>query len=248
MRYLLVLAAVGSCAAQRLQFDVASIKMYAPGATVAPGAQGFAVTPDGIRATHVTIRGCLQWAYGIVDVSGPTWTTDESYDIIAKASGPVPAEDLHGMMQSLLEERFKLKVHRDTTRAPVGVLIVGKNGVKNLRPVQSDSPTEVKRVDGRLEMTNAPMSRVASVLGSPFGNMPLEKMADETGLAGRYDISVDLRGFNPREFERYEDMRLALLEFVSDQLETQYGLKLERRMMPVEVLVVDGGNKVPGEN
>ena len=73
-------------------------------------------------------------------------------------------------------------------------------------------------------------------------------MADETGLAGRYDISVDLRGFNPREFERYEDMRLALLEFVSDQLETQYGLKLERRMMPVEVLVVDGGSKVPVEN
>jgi len=198
----------------------------------------------------VTIRGCLQWAYGIVDVSGPAWITEESYDIVAKASGPVPADDLHRMLQTLLDDRFQLKTHRETHLSPVRALVVGKNGIKNLRTVENGDPVEVRRIDGRLEVKNAPMSRIAGVLGSPFGNMPLEKVVDDTGLSGLYDITLNLKDFDPKDaaFASYDEMRSALVAFVSEALERQYGLKLERRAMPIDVLIVDSGNKVPTAN
>jgi uncharacterized protein (TIGR03435 family) len=247
----LAAAAAFGQTASRPGFEVASVKMYAPDASVPPGAQGFSMSPDGIRAVHVTIRGCLQWAYNIVDVSGPSWITQESYDITAKASGPVPAGRLQLMMQALLEDRFDLKVHRETRRSPVGVLFVSKGGVKNLPPIASAGPPEMKREAGKLEFKNAPMSRVAAILRSPFGNMPLEPMADETGLSGVYDLTLDLRSFDPKAPEfagKYQEMRDALFAFVSESLERSYGLKLERRMMPQERLVVDSGNKVPAAN
>jgi uncharacterized protein (TIGR03435 family) len=42
--------------------------------------------------------------------------------------------------------------------------------------------------------------------------------------------------------------KTALLAFVSEALEENYGLELERRMMPLETLIVDDGSKTPTEN
>ena len=206
---------------------------------------------DGIRATHVTLRGCLQWAYDIAEVSGPNWIISESYDIVAKAEGPVPDGELRLMLQTLLEDRFKLKLRRETTKLPIGVLAVGKNGIKNLTPVEATGPMEIKRLNGKVEVKHAPLSGIASVLASPFGNMPLERVVDETGLGGRYDITLNLSGFDARDpmfAGDYQTMRDELLVFVSAALEKQYGLKLERRIAPVDTLIVDGGSKEPTEN
>jgi uncharacterized protein (TIGR03435 family) len=155
------------------------------------------------------------------------------------------------MMQTLLEDRFKLKVHRETKQSLVGVLVVSKSGIKNLQPIDNPGPFQMKRVDGKLEIRNASMSNVAGVLGSPLGNMPLENTVDQTGLSGVYDITLDLRNFDPKDPEfagKYLEMRIALTDFVSQALERNYGLKLERRISPVETLVVDGGNKIPTED
>jgi uncharacterized protein (TIGR03435 family) len=234
----------------RPSFEVATVRMYPSGSPFRPESQGLTRSPDGFRATHVTLRGCLQGAYGIVDVSGPSWIIEESYDIEAKADRPVSAAEFSLMFQRLLEERFRLKLHRETKISPIGVLVVGKNGTKNLPTIEGTGPMEIKRANGKLFLTNAPMSRVAGVLGSPLGNMPLENVIDETGLTGLYDLTLDLRDFDPkdREFRSYTEMRDALLFFVSRALEKQYGLRLERRNVPIETLVIDSGNKVPMEN
>jgi uncharacterized protein (TIGR03435 family) len=240
--------ASGQGAAQRPAFSVASVKMYQPGAPFQAESQGFSRSPDGVRATHVTLRGCLQWAYDIVEVSGPSWITSESYDIAAKADTPVPADVLQQMFQTLLEERFNLKLRRETKKTPVGVLAVGKNGIRDLAAIEETGPGEIKRENGKLELKNLPMSRVASALGSPFGNMPLERVVDETGLTGRYNITLDLREFDPAFAGDYQGMRDELLSFVSAALNKQYGLKLERRIVPVETLVVESGNQEPSKN
>ncbi len=44
-------------------FDVSAVRMYPARSTVASGVQGFQKSPDGLRAIHVALRGCLQWAY-----------------------------------------------------------------------------------------------------------------------------------------------------------------------------------------
>jgi uncharacterized protein (TIGR03435 family) len=224
--------------------------MYEQGATVPPGAQGLSVSPDGIRATHVTLRGCIQRAYGLVQVDGPAWITQESYDIQAKTGVPVSGEQLDLMFQTLLEERFQLKLHRETRNTATGVLVKGKGGPKNLSPVQGGELFQVNRTGGIVELKNASMANLVDILRSPLGNMPMEPVVDQTGLVGRYDLTIDLRGFDPRDpsLGGYEEMRSTLSAYVSQALETAYGLRLERRMLPQERLVVDGGNRTPLSN
>ncbi len=99
-------------------------------------------------------------------------------------------------------------------------------------------------------MKNVPMTSVANAMASPMGNMPLEKVTDETGLQGQFDLTLDFANFDPKDlqFQSYREMRDALFDFASRALEKRYGLKLEKRQSPVEVLIVESGSKVPTEN
>ena len=71
----------------------------------------------------------------------PAWLTgdDDHYEVDAKvdeadlADWQNPAKQpvmQRSMLQSMLEDRFKLVVHRSTREAPVYLLVVGKNGRK----------------------------------------------------------------------------------------------------------------------
>jgi uncharacterized protein (TIGR03435 family) len=217
--------------------------MYPSGTLVPPGYGGFDRSPDGsITSKYTTLRTYLQWAYSI---------DDERYDIAAKTAEPSSVEQVKLMMQTLLEERFGLALHRVTKTLPVAVLVVGKAGTKNLQAVQGSGSFSLQRTAGILRVKNAPMSRIAGILGSPFGNMPLEKVLDQTKLNGLFDITLDLNDFDPKDPSfggSYREMRSALLAFVSDALQKQYGLRLERRNVPLESLIVDRGNKVPTAN
>jgi uncharacterized protein (TIGR03435 family) len=255
---LTIAGALGQSAPPRPAFDVASIKMYPPGSVVPPGYGGFDRSPDGrITATYMTLRMYLECAYSIEgEVSGPSWTNEERYDIVAQPAEPSPVEQLKLMMQTLLEDRFKLIVRRETKSLPVAVLVIGKSGTKNLPAVEGAGPFSIQRVDGVLRVRNAPMSSIANVLASPFGNIPREKVLDQTGLSGLFDITLSLKDFDPKDFDPrdaafgggYPEMRAALLVFVSAALEKQYGLKLERRTVPLESLIVEKGNRVPAGN
>jgi uncharacterized protein (TIGR03435 family) len=189
-------------------------------------------------------------AYGIVDVIGPDWITNESYDITAKAAGPVSEVELRRMMQRLLEDRFQLKLRRETKMSSVGVLAASKGGVKNLHAGEPERRLEIRREAGILYMRNATMVNVANVMASPLGNMPMEKVIDDTGLSGKYDLTLDFRDFDPKdpEFQNGSKMRAALFDFASRTLERAYGLKLERRNLPVEFLIVESGSRIPTPN
>jgi uncharacterized protein (TIGR03435 family) len=57
----------------------------------------------------------------------------DRYDVQAKADcsgGRIPRDQLQLMVQSLLEDRFKLKAHMETRELPVYELVVGKDGSK----------------------------------------------------------------------------------------------------------------------
>ena len=92
-----------------------------------------------------TVKGLVQMAYvlfanghvnppwtGSVPVNGgPAWINSDRYEIDAKAESPQSQGMMHGpMLQTLLEDRFKLKVHRETGEVPVYELTVAKGGIK----------------------------------------------------------------------------------------------------------------------
>ncbi len=60
---------------------------------------------------------------------GPAWLKSDRYEIVAKAAGDTSQDTMNGpMLQALLEDRFKLKVHRETREIPVYALTVAKAG------------------------------------------------------------------------------------------------------------------------
>jgi uncharacterized protein (TIGR03435 family) len=76
----------------------------------------------------------IQQAYDVRDyqISGaPSWLNSERYDIVAKADVPNITRDMAKvLLQSLLAERFNLKIHRETKELPIYALVIGKDGHK----------------------------------------------------------------------------------------------------------------------
>jgi len=72
---------------------------------------------------------------------GPGWINSERYQVDAKAESPQSQGMMHGpMLQTLLEERFKLKIRRETREVPAYALTVAKGGPK-LHPFKEGSCT-----------------------------------------------------------------------------------------------------------
>jgi uncharacterized protein (TIGR03435 family) len=70
---------------------------------------------------------------------GPAWLDSDRYTIDAKAEQPVNTEMMKGpMMQALLEDRFKMKLHKEAKEVPVFELTVGAGGAK-LSPAKEGS-------------------------------------------------------------------------------------------------------------
>ena len=74
------------------------------------------------RASATSLTFQLEWAYGIQPSQhsgGPAWMDNDRYDIVAKAEGNPTDEQMKLMVQTLLAERFQLKLHHEMKKAPV---------------------------------------------------------------------------------------------------------------------------------
>ena len=133
-------------------FEVASIKLCESGDSGGkdggarggggPGSQG--PSPDRLRINCQPLRSLIRSAYvtfahglrippgKITPIEGgPGWIDSDRYQITAKAEGTPGQDMMRGpMLQALLEDRFKLKVHRESREVPAYALTVAKNGPK----------------------------------------------------------------------------------------------------------------------
>jgi uncharacterized protein (TIGR03435 family) len=211
----------------RVQFEVASIKPHPPDGPLRVSMAG---EHGSIRYINVTVRACVRKAYGLrvfpLSQPGDPLAT-ERYDIIAKAAGDASEAQTMQMLQALLEERFKLSVHRETKELPVYALVVGKKGPKFHEVKDDGSGAEIGGGDGhQIKAHHVSMKLLAGALQGYVGDPVL----DETGLTGLYDLNLD---FTLDENFSAEGSRI--FEAVQEQL----GLKLEARKGPVEVIVID---------
>jgi uncharacterized protein (TIGR03435 family) len=154
------------------------------------------------------------------------------------------------MVRTLLEDRFKIKAHREKREEMVAALVAAKNGPKNLEPIETAVWERYEPSHGRIEFRGS-MGNFASILSNspPYGVR--EKVIDQTGIAGLFNFALNVEGFDvndPAFGGKYEEMQSAAFAFVSGALEKRYGLKLEHRKIPFDFLIVDSGNKTPTEN
>ena len=132
----------------RQKFEVASIHPCGPNAVMplreGGGLGNIGPSPNRVTKECVTVMTLLQDAYVIFadgqDRSSasvqippieraPAWVSSDLYTIDAKAEGaPGQPAMLGPMVQSLLEDRFHLKLHRETRSGPAYELTVAKGG------------------------------------------------------------------------------------------------------------------------
>src|SRR5436190_7861510 len=78
---------------------------------------------------NATMLDLVRTAYGFnpdTILGGPNWLELDRFDVIAKVAAGVDAESQKAMLQSLLEDRFKLVARKETKPIPTWVLTAGK--------------------------------------------------------------------------------------------------------------------------
>src|SRR5579884_1867759 len=112
-------------------FEVASIK---PSVGAAPD-----IRPSGGTLTFIgmTLRDLIAIAYEVLDfqiVGASGWVNSDRFDIIAKAQGrPSIKQMMVPMLQNLLDDRFHLRVRRETRELPVLEMTIVKSGLKQVQ-------------------------------------------------------------------------------------------------------------------
>jgi uncharacterized protein (TIGR03435 family) len=250
---LLAAAAFGQTPA----FDVASVKVSQGGGEGGGrgmrGRETIQVSPDGVIMRNVSMRSCTRWAYHVMDyqVNGPDWINVERYDINAKAAGEVPEEQLRLMMQSLLAERFKMTTHRQTKEMQAYLLQIGKSGLK-VKESSSEGEMDVKPDQGRMQVSfqRATVTQLIDALSNVFR----APVIDETGLKGKYDVTVNMAKYIPDMGQRGPggagggEAPPDPQAIVMRALQEEFGLKLEPKKMPIDLVVIDHVEKAPVAN
>jgi uncharacterized protein (TIGR03435 family) len=262
-------------------FDVASIRPSVPGTH-----QGIAIQPGGrFVANGIPLRLLIAIAYHLQAFQmsgGESWMTNDQWSIEAKtAEGtvdpPSAAPPYMGVpnsmavrLQSLLEDRFALKTHRETRELRVYALTVSTGGSK-LKvadpPPQATSGQQSAPPPGSPQQAQPGGARPAnfapppgSVLAGPgtiVGSAvtmdqtvtllsrvrPIGRpVIDKTGLKGYFNISLQ---YDPETADPTTSETVSPSIFTA--IQEQLGLKLESTQEPAEFLVIDSGQK-PSEN
>ncbi len=135
----IVLGLLCVCAAwaQKLEFEVASIKPAEDiQKMVASGQIHVGLHVDGARVDigAMALADLIQMAYKVkryqVSGAGADGISAQRWNILAKLPEGSNKDQVPEMLQALLEDRFKLKIHRDTKEMAVYALVVGKGGPK----------------------------------------------------------------------------------------------------------------------
>jgi len=253
----------------RPEFEVASIRPHASGDNKA-----FVQALQGrLVMQNFSLKQLILFAYDVPSnqVSGVQgWMDSIRYDIQATTDSKMTVKQVEGpMLQTLLEERFQLKMHRETMERPVYELTVDKGGVK-MQPSKEgsctsyfmDSPPPVPEPnaprpvycdfphlagDGTnwtLEGAGVSVGKLVITLARSGLDRPV---VDKTGLSGGFDLHLKWAAEpppgNPEPGTMDDPAGLSIFTALKEQL----GLRLESTKGPVDVLVIDHVEK-PSEN
>jgi uncharacterized protein (TIGR03435 family) len=204
---------------------------------------------------NYTLRRLIRMAYGLKSdsqvVGGPGWLDHQAFDIEAKLdeteaaklrdmTGPARFREYCFAVQSLIADRFRLMVHRDSQDRPIYALVVARGGAKlaNAAPMlDADGKPKAERdhsiyvSNGHMTATGISMSALADFLTGAGSD---RVVLDRTELTGDYDFHLDWTEDNGKAAAadaQYPSLFTALQE--------QLGLKLEPTKGPVRVVVID---------
>jgi uncharacterized protein (TIGR03435 family) len=266
IRNLLLCAAsvlIGAMAASPPAFDIASIR---PQPWTNEGGVFVYVRGNTLYGEHADLYSLVDFAYGLrpddLQLSGgPAWAKhgilsnvsgeDSSlYQVIARApEGPVPSTaQFREMLQTLLADRFQLRVHHAMKDMAVFRLVIAKDGPKLTESAAGAKNSLAMNDYGgkafRMSAVHVPLSSLVEELAYATGR----PVIDQTGLAGFYDFEI---AWSPR----FANSDVANDDVAADSavdpqtppvftaVEQRLGLKLEPGTAPYDTVVIDHAEK-----
>jgi uncharacterized protein (TIGR03435 family) len=222
--------------------------------------------PPQVAINNKPLRNLIRMAYTVHDFQisgGPAWMNSEGFDITAKIKGIRPFDQMKPL-RALLEDRFRLKFHRETRELPVYVLTVAKSGLKLRRAKEGScvvfypqrltprgqvanycgysKPRVNMLLNHVLDATGISIKGIpdrmvglAPVLSSELQHLGIDELViDKTSLTGLFDFHLEWNSVKPSDPDR-PSFFTALRE--------QLGLNLEPAQAPVDILVIDHAEK-----
>jgi uncharacterized protein (TIGR03435 family) len=255
-----------------LEFDVAIIKPTNP---------DFKGARLQIQADQINIQGATlsMIVLNFNDVTpdmmqgAPKFMDEDRWDITAKMISTDPGQPPQAdpatrtkMINKLLEERFKLKMHTEERVVPAYTLSSAKPKMAKADPTTRTGCYEGPGPDGKdprittpqlsrlLYCRNITMAQFADLLPQQVNGYVHSAVLDKTGLTDTYDFTLSFSGQGIYEESLKAtgqaggaaEPNVALS--LSDAISKQLGLKLELEKRPAPVLVIDHVEQKPTEN
>jgi uncharacterized protein (TIGR03435 family) len=198
----------------RPEFEVASVRSSSDQPNQVN--VGLRITGTQVRVSYLSLKDYIAMAYHLRpnQIVAPDWTAQQRYDIVATIPAGVSMTQVPEMLQSLLADRFRLMIHRESKEFPVYALTVGKNGPKisPLPPAADTDPDKPPAVNvaasgsgngvavdlgggssfslgnNKLEARRMTMAQFADVL-TRFVDRPV---IDMTQLTGQFNLTLDI--------------------------------------------------------
>lgn len=248
--------ALAMCSAVRTQQSTAPSGSILASVKPHRGSSGssMSMTPGRFTAQGISVYNLIQAAYDLHagQLAGlPKWANSDTFDIVAKEEGPLPAkpqtspEHFRAFLRSLLADRFQLKAHNERRQVSGYELKVASKGPK-LEKETTDERTRpgTRRSKGGVYSMG--------ILAMDLSHMLDAIVVDRTMLQGNYYVKLRWTGDDgaPRgigvpssEMPDEADGR-SIFEALKEDL----GLSLEGHThVPLDVLVIDQVSK-PSEN
>jgi uncharacterized protein (TIGR03435 family) len=212
----------------------------------------------GLRGTRYLVRQAtmvdlISLAYDIDNdkiLAGPSWLDTDRFDVSARAPSGSTPEQAKLMLQTLLAQRFSLKIHKDSKELPGFVLSTGSSKPKMKpaadtaaspncqgQPQTPSSDTVPQQVVDCHSMSMDDLARIVVNIANASGSA-----LNKTGLEGKWDFTI--KWTPPALLARAGADGISIFDAVDKQL----GLKLEAGKIPQAVIFVDSVNEAPTPN
>ena len=169
----------------------------------------------------------------------------------ARAPAGSTPEQAKLMIQTMLAQRFGLKVHKDEKELPGFVLSLGSGGKHKLKPAADPAAPPNCQGQPQTPAPDAIPMQVVVCRSIPVDDLlrlipnmanTNGKALDKTGLEGKWDFTI--KWTPPALLARAGADGISIFDAVDKQL----GLKLERGKVPQPVIFVDSVNEAPTPN
>jgi len=226
---------------QKLSFEVASIKEWQPNQPLPRVAIGIRYSKGSVYAPCSDLSSIIRYAYHLSPgspITGlPDWAKAQcgpnSFSVDATMPLETTEDQARQMMQSLLEDRFKMRMHWEKKDMKVLVLTVAPSGFKGkiydpktFKPATLNCPEDdpfCSKFYGRIKI-----SQLANVLSRPDGHL----IIDKTGI-------IDENEYETNFMWASDKAEASSLPSLSTVLREKFGLLLKPQTAPVDELVID---------